>query len=155
MLLRWNDTLSHAQSHLCAPTVPVASASPCQKAGHQGSAGQGETCGNKDGLCVPNAQDLTPQQTSGDHQQTEVAWALDWRLPYLHKHAHVLSCSHISTSENHDGVYFSEALRWELQSNHKESEEHTQLTKSLHLDHALEHAEVEINRQNTNVWLIL
>lgn len=74
MLLKLNDALTHSQSDLCAPTaVPVASAPPCQKAGHQWSAGQGETRGNKDGLCGPNAQDLTPQQTSRDHQETEVA----------------------------------------------------------------------------------
>lgn len=34
-------------------------------------------------------------------------------------------------------AYLAKPLRWELQSHHKKSEEHTQLPQSLHLDHRL------------------
>lgn len=35
-------------------------------------------------------------------------------------------------------IYLSKALRWKLQSHHKESEEHTQLPQSLHLNYGLQ-----------------
>lgn len=40
--------------------------------------------------------------------------------------------------------YLSKALRWELQSHHKESEEYTQLPQSLHLNYGLQEEKLVI-----------
>lgn len=39
--------------------------------------------------------------------------------------------------------YLSKSLRGELESHHKESEEHAQLSQRLHLDHRLQHTETD------------
>ena len=69
-------------------TFLVHSAPSGEEAGHEWSAGQGQTGGDEDRLCGSNMQDLSPQQTGPHHQQTQVARPLNWRLPYLHTHTH-------------------------------------------------------------------